>query len=32
LAAAWGPAYQYSLQYVHVYVYRLRQKLEEHPR
>ena len=31
LGAVWGRAYRDSPQYVHVYVYRLRQKLEEDP-
>jgi DNA-binding response OmpR family regulator len=31
LEAVWGPEYRDSPQYVHVYIYRLRQKLESNP-
>jgi two-component system KDP operon response regulator KdpE len=32
LEQVWGAAYQDSVDYVHVYISRLRQKLEEYPK
>jgi DNA-binding response OmpR family regulator len=32
LAGVWGDAYTDSLNYVHIYVYHLRQKVEEDPK
>jgi two-component system KDP operon response regulator KdpE len=31
LTAGWGPAYSDAVNYLHVYIHRLRSKLEQHP-